>query len=577
MSAQAATTKTISQFGVTFELDSAVEYGTYANGDYWVMAPITVTNMTPAWGAISGNGWEINPKYQFEQGFYDGSPAFNYTSALRVAMPFTIATNCTLVKTIGTGTSGTSVPLISRAVALSIVTNTPAGNGASVFRPPYSGDNKPEYLVSSIRSDLLPAYVVTSGAPSLAQVESTFTQGIRMDHRKNISRPFRPISAFAGDYSPDNYTQENEAMLRLMGSDSYAAKQAALIQFTQFTIDMAWIYYQGYRQGLGDGHNPNHRVLGAWAAIMLNDTTLKGYFLTATGFHEDTFLFMSPAGVVLWGDTKAQSEFNYWNYIMGGGGSKSYPDPYQIIDGGKQGSVGASYQNITSQAFKGQALIYNMFPELKTCIPAGSFTNVNDYASRWVTHGTWTLPDPAAPYDGNPANYGITFGPDGAGSYIAGPTRFGTFDGSNTDGGQHQSAFVRSMWDAYYGGGTPPSGGSPPATPTGFSATVSGTTPVSQVDIAWTVSAGATEYRIYRGTTTGILSLATVVANGAATSVTDTGLSAITTYFYAITAASADGESAQSSETSATTGASTPSAVPLGQRLPGVLPGVLGL
>ena len=47
-----ATTKEISQWGITWQFANACEYGTFANGDYWVVGPVTITNMSPAWDGI---------------------------------------------------------------------------------------------------------------------------------------------------------------------------------------------------------------------------------------------------------------------------------------------------------------------------------------------------------------------------------------------------------------------------------------------------------------------------------------------------------------------------------------------
>ena len=46
--AQAAVTNTLSQFGITWTLDLEHEYGQFANGDYWVIGPVTVTAISPA-------------------------------------------------------------------------------------------------------------------------------------------------------------------------------------------------------------------------------------------------------------------------------------------------------------------------------------------------------------------------------------------------------------------------------------------------------------------------------------------------------------------------------------------------
>ena len=129
------------------------------------------------------------------------------------------------------------------------------------------------------------------------------------------------------------------------------------------------------------------------------------------------------------------------------------------------------------------------------------------------------------------------------------------------------------MWDAYAGEWTPPvdPSGPTPGIPGYFTATATSSTTIS---LTWLAAETATSYRIYRGTTSGVRSLAITINTGEATSVTDTGLQASTTYYYSIRALGSGGEGTQSSEVSATT-TGQPSGTPVtGQRARGILPGV---
>ncbi|HKI01094.1 MAG TPA: hypothetical protein VKK31_03865 [Thermoanaerobaculia bacterium] len=88
----------------------------------------------------------------------------------------------------------------------------------------------------------------------------------------------------------------------------------------------------------------------------------------------------------------------------------------------------------------------------------------------------------------------------------------------------------------------------PPAAPTGLTATAAPNT----VNLSWTASAGATEYHIYRATTSG--GPYTQVGTATGTTFSNTGLACNTTYFYVVRAAnSATCESANSNQASATT------------------------
>jgi subtilase family serine protease len=109
-------------------------------------------------------------------------------------------------------------------------------------------------------------------------------------------------------------------------------------------------------------------------------------------------------------------------------------------------------------------------------------------------------------------------------------TGLGTFNGANL------------LADLSGGGSAPPA---VPAAPTNLTATAGN----AQVALAWTGSAGATSYSVYRGTASGG---ETLLKSGlTATSYTDTGLTNGTTYFYQVAAVNAGGTSAKSGEAGA--------------------------
>ena len=102
----------------------------------------------------------------------------------------------------------------------------------------------------------------------------------------------------------------------------------------------------------------------------------------------------------------------------------------------------------------------------------------------------------------------------------------------------------------------PTSGGggcTPPAAPTGVTATATGQTTAT---VSWSAVAGATEYHILRSTTSG--GPYTQVGTSTTTSFADTGLTCNTAYFYVVRAAnSATCESGNSAQATTTTSACT--------------------
>jgi len=100
-----------------------------------------------------------------------------------------------------------------------------------------------------------------------------------------------------------------------------------------------------------------------------------------------------------------------------------------------------------------------------------------------------------------------------------------------------------------------------PSVPTGLAAT----TGISQVVLSWTASNGATSYNVYRSTTNNG-PYTTLVGSPNGTSITDTGLTNGTTYYYVVAAVNSTGASANSTQLAATPNVPPPSppAVPTG-------------
>jgi hypothetical protein len=300
--------------------------------------------------------------------------------------------------------------------------------------------------VADLKTDLLPAYAPVTPMPSLEAVEKRFT-ALRLDHKTGaVGRFLRPVDAM-DDYQPANTPASNEGALRLMMNDEVKAKMPALIQYIQHGIDKIHMIDDGQTWPAGGGHQPGHRIAPAFTAVLLDLPKAKQRLREAEFFHGSQMFFEGNGGVVLWG--QPNTERAYWDYVITRDGNRSNQDPYGYIDGGKVPD--GAYQVITSQAHKGEILCTLLMPDLLEAWNLKEWEIVKKYTDRWVTVGQWAAPDPVAPYDGKPENYGVTFGPDPAepGKPIPGEGRFPEAHGKNRDGGQYRSAYVAAMWEAY--------------------------------------------------------------------------------------------------------------------------------
>jgi hypothetical protein len=255
------------------------------------------------------------------------------------------------------------------------------------------------------------------------------------------------------DYGATLGRDTGEALLRLCCNDPVSAKMPALIAYVQNGIDLFHLHQLGLRWSADGGHGNGRKLPMAFAAVMLNDQSMKETVMKAAQalqndagvFGEDGHLYTGVNGVVLFGKRdRWWSEKAYWHNFVSIS-SKDYRDPYGYIDGGHQ-QEGAYQVCCTSFMWKGTALVLWLIPELKRVWNNELFTT---YVDRYVTKGRIYAPDPCSPYDGNWANYGKTYGPDGKGGFIKGSGRMPSWNGLHKDEGYYGSTFANEMWTRY--------------------------------------------------------------------------------------------------------------------------------
>jgi hypothetical protein len=171
-------------------------------------------------------------------------------------------------------------------------------------------------------------------------------------------------------------------------------------------------------------------------------------------------------------------------------------------------------------------------------------TGLSASAGNAVVNLSWTASSGATGYN---VKRSTTSGTE---AQIASTTATTYADTSVTNGTTYY--YVVSAYN-YYGASansnevsaTPAASGTPPAAPTGVTAT-SGN---AQVSLSWTASAGASSYHVRRSTTSG--SGYVQIAAPTITSYTDTGLVNGMTYYYVVSALNTAGESPNSTQVSA--------------------------
>jgi len=460
------TTQSISQYGVTYEFAEPVQFCQFANGDYAVKAPVTITRITPD-GVAERHGFEVNPSSIIQQPYDSRIP--NFTANFQPALPLTVNSNSSVVKAVSLATALPHV-VLETATVLTVLQNLPSDGCSNYFRPGYMGSEKTLYRVSDVNTSLLPQLALSAHVPSLATTIEN-TKRVFLDHKAGWTGRYMHPKMNLPDYGAQIAVHTNEAILRLMLTESVEAKKPLLINVVQIGIDLFQMLRNGQSYPADGGHTLGRLGPLAFTAVVLQNEEMKNFLRarSAFDFNEGGTLFNStPSGEPLWGTYC--SEAGYWHSMRFNSGSKTCADPYRKIDGGGLVSNGIPtgpgdiYQFCcTTQGFKGTALIGILMPQVRTMIEE---TLKNDhlfrYSDRWAESGAIAQPDTCAPYDGNPNNYGITYGPhpqgpnaDGSPRCIEdqnpadGIGRFPNSHGINANDGYYGSGFVNSLWNQY--------------------------------------------------------------------------------------------------------------------------------
>ena len=427
------TCTSVTQYGVTFIFNKAYPCGTFANGDYWVSpnsgeSNVVVTALTP--NAANGrNGWMVNPSTN--ESSYDNR-LYDYSASLMPSLPYAAKANESLVKAISA--SGSCIdsgnnPCLSTAVVLTVLGSIPSNNGATIFRPPYVGTAKPLYSTTQLQTALLPSLAPVSSAPSLDSIKNRY-QRVQLDHSNSwTGRYMHPSQNFPGsggngvsEYGSEIASDNNDAALRLMLSDSTSTKMPALINYVQAGIDWYWTIKDGLRYAPDGGHFVGRKLPVVFASVMLGDQSMKNFIKTApyAAFGDDGHVYYSTvAGRALFGQSGCGTG-EYDQALQNGSGAKDCKDPIEKIDGGTQPGLGGYDGCCIVMPNKASSLGARLLSEGRAI---WNYEPFHQYVDRWVTFGAWTQSDPL--------------------------NRFPNLHGTGANGGSYYTQFQSNMWNAY--------------------------------------------------------------------------------------------------------------------------------
>ncbi|WP_269540713.1 hypothetical protein [Cerasicoccus fimbriatus] len=268
--------QSVSQFGVTWTFEKPYEVGHFANGDWWVVGPVTITDITPK-TENNQNGSMINPGLNGAQGFDDRIQRSTYEPALNIAtqLPYAVTEPSSILSSISLVPDTTRDNPQMDTIAILTVLNEAPPQGS--FRPPYQGTDKSiPGNVSTLDFDKLGKYPSAEYADMPSKLATTFERPYielnlswtgRYMHPKNNQPPYgREIAQRLG-----------HGLLALQIDAPDNEKRELLIDLVQVGVDIYGAARLGGKWSADGGHNQGRKLPLILAGVMLQNPDILQY------------------------------------------------------------------------------------------------------------------------------------------------------------------------------------------------------------------------------------------------------------------------------------------------------------
>lgn len=311
-SGQITAAKSISYYGVTIHFSEFHSVGKFANGEPWVVGPVTVTGIDKPSLPINSprtGGAMINPIPGGAQGFAsslvstDAIPhVHGYKASLDVSLkyPFVVKAGDSLIVSRASETEPNSPNLVEVIIGLIVFDRAPPEGS---FRPSlYGTDHKVRFNVSDIDWSVLQNLPPVPLTPTQEYIEADarlpalpwWEWGSNWD--STSTRPMANCGAGDGGGFRSNYGREVAAKwgnvaLWLNTKNTQAVKRKTMIQTIQAGIDLHSYFDQGGVLYGSGGHQVGRKFLAILAAAALKDTRFIEHASNPTLLVEDVTTF----------------------------------------------------------------------------------------------------------------------------------------------------------------------------------------------------------------------------------------------------------------------------------------------
>lgn len=276
----------IQRHGITWTLDQSLTWGTFANGDPYVIAPADcdVDAITPA--AVGGagrhtNGSALGVQYtvwgQPFDSYYNGTIPYVEADNVGLALPVTLTDGDTLISTESRPTVASDLvvqTMIDRASVLTVLAAAPA---EACFRPWYAGPTRQAtnalYTVAQVKEELLQRIHPASYAANIDQLAERFE---RLQLEGCNGWPGRWTHPFYNmpEYGRDIANELQLAYMALNADVPVSAKRRLLYAMLQRAIDLYGCVVNGWASPGDGGHGSGRKGLILFAGKMGFDELL---------------------------------------------------------------------------------------------------------------------------------------------------------------------------------------------------------------------------------------------------------------------------------------------------------------
>ncbi len=435
---------------IEFIFDKPYPCGQFANGDWWVSGgfkkDVTITQVLPE-SHDGMHGMEVNPRSKNTQGFDFRISGYNAT--LNAATPFKVKNNASVVKAVSVPAETDKCrPCLKYAAVLTILAS-PLYQSKSYLRPGYYGNRKSLNRLPQDIAQRIPKYTTRCCGKVLPDDFERIAQryqGVQLDHIEGwVGRNLHPIDNMP-DYGTSIAVDNAVSVLRMLLDDfdyTNITHKNALVNYLQSGVDFQAMADDGVKWPANGGHGNGRKLPILFTGKVLNRNSFMKS-LSNTTFSEDHQVYRSAVtGIALFG--APCTDRDYWMTIRYGRGSRDCRDPYGYIDGGGH-EIGSAYQVCcTSMPWKYTALAIRMLGLTQEW----GHDSFLEYVDRWVNEGVIADPDPCAPYNQVPDDYGRVYGPGPRLNCITGAGRYREKHGSNIDAGHYRNTLGDQMWSYF--------------------------------------------------------------------------------------------------------------------------------